>query len=137
MPQLLKHLYFRVLVGIVIGGLIGYLSPNTGVALKPLGDGFIALVKMLIGPVIFFTVVLGIVGAGDLKKVGRVGGKALIYFEVVTTFALIIGLIVVNVMKPGAGLAVATLGKPDISTYVTQGKAMSFVDFATHVVPSS
>src|SRR6185295_8776409 len=69
--------------------------------------------------------------------VGRVGGKALIYFEVVTTFALLIGLVVVNLMKPGAGLAVATLGKPDISTYVTQGKAMSFVDFATHVVPSS
>src|SRR6188768_2458157 len=103
MPQLLKHLYFRVLVGIVIGGLIGYLSPNTGVALKPLGDGFIALVKMLIGPVIFCTVVLGIAGAGDMKKVGRVGGKALIYFEVVSTVALAIGLAVAHTLRPGAG----------------------------------
>src|SRR6188768_1351126 len=103
MPQLLKHLYFRVLVGIVIGGLIGYLSPSTGVALKPLGDGFIALVKMMIAPIIFCTVVLGIAGAGDMKKVGRVGGKALLYFEVVSTFALGIGLLIAKVLKPGVG----------------------------------
>src|SRR5829696_6154203 len=94
------HLYFWVLLAIIAGGLFGYFNPARAVALKPLGDGFIALVKMLIGPVIFCTVVLGIVGAGDMKKVGRVGGKALIYFEAVSTVALMIGLIVANVIKP-------------------------------------
>ena len=84
-------LYMWVLVGILIGGTIGVLQPKTGVALKPLGDGFIALVKMMISPIIFCTVVLGIAGAGDMKKVGRVGGKALLYFEAVSTLALIIG----------------------------------------------
>src|SRR6187401_3387107 len=103
MKNLTRHLYFWVLLAILAGGTVGYLSPPTGVALKPLGDGFIALVKMLISPIIFCTVVLGIAGAGSMKKVGRVGGKALLYFEVVSTFALIIGLIVANVLKPGAG----------------------------------
>src|SRR5437773_1996910 len=103
MPRLHQHLYFRVLVAIVIGAAIGHFAPETGVKLKPLGDGFIALVRMLIGPIIFCTVVLGIAGAGDMKKVGRVGAKALIYFEVVSTLALLIGLVVVNVLRPGAG----------------------------------
>jgi len=103
MKSLTGHLYFWVLLAIVTGGTIGYVSPETGVALKPLGDGFIALVKMLIGPIIFCTVVLGIAGAGDMKKVGRVGGKALLYFEVVSTFALAIGLLVANLVRPGAG----------------------------------
>src|SRR5439155_12005866 len=89
--------------------IFGYVNPPAAVKLKPLGDGFIALVKMLISPVIFCTVVLGIAGAGNMKKVGRVGGKALIYFEVVSTFALIIGLLVVNIVKPGAGLNVLPL----------------------------
>ena len=80
MGRLTHHLYFWVLLAILAGGTVGYLSPSTGVALKPLGDGFIALVKMLIAPIIFCTVVLGIAGAGDMKKVGRVGGKALLYF---------------------------------------------------------
>ena len=103
MKRLVGHLYFWVLLAIVSGGVLGYVAPATAVKLKPLGDGFIALVKMLISPVIFCTVVLGITGAGDMKKVGRVGGKALLYFEIVSTFALIIGLVVVNVVKPGAG----------------------------------
>ena len=103
MRRLTHHLYFWVLLGILAGGTIGYVSPATGVALKPLGDGFIALVKMLIAPIIFCTVVLGIAGAGDMKKVGRVGGKALLYFEVVSTFALVIGLIVGRSIQPGAG----------------------------------
>src|SRR5919106_1353870 len=98
-----SRLYFWVLIAIVAGGIFGYVDPDRAVQLKPLGDGFIALVKMLIGPVIFCTVVLGIAGAGDMKKVGRVGGKALLYFEVVSTFALIIGLIVANLVRPGAG----------------------------------
>src|SRR5262245_16183274 len=101
--RLTGHLYFWVLLAIVAGGLLGYFSPDRAIALKPLGDGFIALVKMLISPIIFCTVTLGIAGAGDMKKVGRVGGKALLYFEAVSTLALAIGLVVVNVMQPGAG----------------------------------
>ena len=96
MKRLTGQLYFWVLVAILAGGLLGYFDPQAGTSLKPLGDGFIALVKMLISPVIFCTGVLGIAGVGDMKKVGRVGGKALIYFEVVSTLALGIGLIVMQ-----------------------------------------
>src|SRR5687768_16677478 len=96
-------LYIQVLIGIVIGGLIGYFKPAWGIELKPLGDAFVSAVKMLIGSIIFSTVVVGLAGMGDLKKIGRVGGKALIYFEVVTTFALLIGLVVANVFRPGDG----------------------------------
>src|SRR5580765_5369846 len=103
MKGVARHLYFWVVLAILAGGTFGYVNPQAAVKLKPLGDGFIALVKMLIGPVIFCTVVLGIAGAGDMKKVGRVGGKALLYFELVSTVALIIGLIVVNVIRPGGG----------------------------------
>ena len=119
MTRLTGHLYFWVLLAIVVGGTIGYVRPDVGVALKPLGDGFIALVKMLIGPVIFCTVVLGIAGAGDMKKVGRVGGKALLYFEVVSTFALVIGLVVANLIEPGAGFNVdpATLDARAVADY--------------------
>ena len=99
--------------------MLGYVDPATGVQLKPLGDGFIALVKMLISPIIFCTVVLGIAGAGTMKKVGRVGGKALIYFEVVSTFALAIGLVVANVIQPGAGFNTdpATLDANAVADY--------------------
>src|SRR5215208_7956077 len=103
MRRLTGHLYFWVLLAILAGGILGYVDPAAAVRLKPLGDGFIALVKVLIGPIIFCTVVLGIAGAGDMKKVGRVGGKALLYFEVVSTIALVIGLIVVNLLHPGSG----------------------------------
>src|SRR5512144_1139300 len=103
MKRITSHLYFWVLLAIISGGLFGYIDPARAVKLKPLGDGFIALVKMLISPVIFCTVVLGIAGAGDMKKVGRVGGKALLYFETVSTVALMIGLTIVNVLRPGAG----------------------------------
>jgi len=106
MKRLVRELYFWVLVGIFAGGFLGYADPQLAVSLKPLGDGFIALVKMLISPIIFCTVVLGIAGAGDMKKVGRVGGKALLYFEVVSTFALALGLLVVNMVQPGAGFNV-------------------------------
>src|SRR5215510_11315386 len=95
------HLYFQVLTAIVIGILLGYFDPPLGEQMKPLGDGFIKLIKMLIAPIIFCTVVHGIAGMEDLKKVGRVGLKALIYFEVVTTLALIVGLVIVNLLQPG------------------------------------
>src|SRR5262245_11982590 len=127
MKHLINQLYFWVLVAIIAGGLIGFFSPSTGVALKPLGDGFIALVRMLISPIIFCTVVLGIAGAGDMKKVGRVGGKALIYFEVVSTFALVIGIIVIGLVRPGAGFNVdpATLDANAVADYAKRATTQS------------
>jgi aerobic C4-dicarboxylate transport protein len=137
MRRLHRNLTVQVLVAITLGVLLGLLAPDTGKAMKPLGDTFVNLVKMVIAPVIFLTIVLGIANMSDLKKVGRVGGKALLYFEIVTTFALAIGLIVVNVTKPGRGLDVTALAKGDVSKFAEQGKAMSFVEFFTHIVPSS
>lgn len=137
MRNLTRHLYFWVLLAILIGGTIGYVSPATGVKLKPLGDGFIALVKMLISPIIFCTVVLGIAGAGSMKKVGRVGGKALLYFEVVSTFALIIGLIVANTIKPGAGFNAdpATLDAKAVANYAKVAESQTTTDFIMHIIP--
>ena len=135
--RLLKNLTFRVLVAIAIGVTLGIVAPDTARAMRPLGDTFIALVRMVIGPIIFLTITLGIANMNDLKKVGTVGLKAFIYFEVVTTFALAIGLVVVNVTKPGAGLDVSSMARGDVSQYAAQGKAMSFSDFLTHIVPSS
>jgi aerobic C4-dicarboxylate transport protein len=137
MRRLHHNLTFQVLVAIVLGVLLGLLSPETGKAMKPVGDTFINLVKLVIAPVIFLTIVLGIANMSDLKKVGRVGGKALLYFEIVTTFALTIGLLVVNITRPGEGLDVSSLAKGDVSRLTEQGKAMSFLDFATHIVPQS
>jgi aerobic C4-dicarboxylate transport protein len=137
MRRLYQNLTVQVLVAITLGVLLGLAAPDTGKAMKPLGDTFVNLVKMVIAPVIFLTIVLGIANMSDLKKVGRVGGKALLYFEIVTTFALAIGLIVVNVTKPGRGLDVTSLAKGDVSRLTEQGKAMSFVEFFTHIVPSS
>ena len=137
MGKLYKNLTFQVLAAIVIGVLLGAVAPDVGKQMKPLGDLFVNLVKMVIAPVIFLTIVNGIASMHDLKKVGRVGGKALLYFEVVTTFALMIGLAVVNVMRPGEGLSTAALSKADISAYVTKGQAMGMMDFVMHVIPSS
>ena len=135
--RLTGHLYFWVLLAIVAGGLYGYLDPTRAVGLKPLGDGFIALVKMLISPVIFCTVVLGIAGAGDIKKVGRVGGKALIYFEVVSTLALVIGLLVVNLVRPGAGFNVdpKTLDAGAVAAYARTAHDQTTADFLLHIIP--
>jgi aerobic C4-dicarboxylate transport protein len=137
MKNLTRHLYFWVLLAIIAGGTIGYVSPETGVKLKPLGDGFIALVKMLISPIIFCTVVLGIAGAGSMKKVGRVGGKALLYFEVVSTFALIIGLIVANLIRPGAGFNAdpASLDARAVADYAKVAQTQTTVDFVMHIIP--
>ncbi len=139
MKKLTGHLYFWVLIAILIGGTFGYLSPTDAVKLKPLGDGFISLVKMLISPVIFCTVVLGIAGAGDMKKVGRVGGKALLYFEVVSTFALAIGLVVMNFLRPGAGFNVdpATLDAKAVASYAKSAGEQSSIDFILHIIPKT
>src|SRR4051812_11490983 len=101
-----KVLYIQVLFAIIVGVLLGMFNPELGTAMKPLGDGFVKLIKMIIAPVIFCTVVAGIAGMQDMKKIGRVGGKALLYFEIVSTFALAIGLVVANLVKPGAGFNV-------------------------------
>jgi aerobic C4-dicarboxylate transport protein len=139
MKRLTGHLYFWVLLAILAGGTLGYLDPKTGASLKPLGDGFIALVKMLISPVIFCTVVLGIAGSGDMKKVGRVGGKALIYFEVVSTFALVIGLIVMHVLRPGDGFNIdpKTLDGKMVANYAKAASEQSTVDFVLHIIPKT
>ncbi|HEY6871882.1 MAG TPA: dicarboxylate/amino acid:cation symporter [Geobacteraceae bacterium] len=134
-----QHLYFQVLVAISIGVLLGYLAPETGAAMKPLGEGFIKLIKMIIAPIIFCTVVSGIAGMEDMKKVGRVGAKALLYFEVVSTLALIIGLVIVTLMQPGAGFNadVTKLDTKALATYATGAKSLSTVDFLMNIIPSS
>lgn len=137
MRRIHHNLTFQVLVAITLGVLLGLLAPDLARRMKPVGDTFVTLVKMVIAPVIFLTIVLGIANMSDLRKVGRVGGKALVYFEIVTTFALAIGLAVVNITGPGEGLDVSALAKGDVSKYAAEGKAMSFVDFVTHIVPSS
>ena len=103
---LFSHLYFQVIVAVLLGILVGFVNPHGGESLKPLGDGFIKLIRMLLAPIIFGTIVVGIAKMGNLKEVGRVGVKALVYFEVVSTLALVIGLVVVNVLKPGIGMNV-------------------------------
>src|SRR5438046_3487237 len=133
------HLYAQVLTAIVFGVLLGYFYPQLGEQMKPLGDGFIKLIKMLIAPIIFCTVVHGIASMEDMKKVGRVCLKALIYFEAVTTLALIVGLIVVNVLQPGAGMNVdpATIDTKSIQVYTTKASQQSTVDFLMHIIPNT
>ena len=135
--RITRNLTFQVLVAVALAVLLGAFYPAAGVAMKPLGDVFINLVKMIIAPIIFLTIVLGIASMHDIRKVGRVGGKAFIYFEVVTTIALAIGLLVANVTKPGAGIDVSSLAGGDISQYTMAAKQLNFVDFVTHIVPSS
>ena len=135
--QFRRNLTVQVLVAVALGILLGALAPDAGKAMKPVGDTFINLVRMVIAPIIFLTIVLGVANMQDIKKVGRVGGKAFLYFEIVTTLALAIGLTVVNITKPGAGIDVATLAKGDISKYAEAGKAMGFVEIVTHIVPPS
>jgi len=134
-----KILYVQVLFAIVLGVLLGVFYPELGTAMKPLGDGFIKLIKMIIAPVIFCTVVAGIAGMQDMKKIGRVGGKALLYFEIVSTFALAIGLVVANVLKPGAGfnVDVAHLDTKSIAQYTAKAGEQSTVDFIMHIIPNT
>jgi aerobic C4-dicarboxylate transport protein len=130
-------LYVQVLIAIVIGVLVGYYYPDLGKELKPLGDGFIALIKMMIAPVIFCTVVHGIASMGDLKKLGRVGVKTLVYFEVVSTLALVIGLIVGEVVQPGVGFNIdpATLDAKSVASYVTRAKEEGIVAHLLGIIP--
>jgi aerobic C4-dicarboxylate transport protein len=134
-----KVLYVQVLFAIIIGVLLGIYDPGIATAMKPLGDGFVKLIKMIIAPVIFCTVVAGIAGMQDMKKVGRVGGKALLYFEIVSTFALAIGLIVANLIKPGAGFNVnaATLDTHSIAQYTEKTKSLTTVDFLMNIIPNT
>jgi aerobic C4-dicarboxylate transport protein len=136
---LYKHLYAQVLFAIACGVLLGHFYPDTGAAMKPLGDAFIKLIKMMIAPIIFCTVVTGIAGMEDMKKVGRVGLKALLYFEAVSTLALIIGLAVVNTLKPGAGMNVdpATLDTRALASYTSAAKSQSTVDFLLNIIPNT
>src|SRR5215203_3122155 len=134
-----RHLYVQVLTAIVLGVLLGHFYPSLGEAMKPLGDAFIKLIKMLIAPIIFFTVVHGIASMKDMKKVGRVGLKALIYFEVVTTLALVIGLLVINLWQPGVGMNVdlSTVDTKSIATFTAKAKDQSTVAFLMDVIPST
>ena len=135
----LKVLYVQVLIAIVIGVLLGHYYPGFAVQLKPLGDGFIKLIKMMIAPIIFCTIVTGIAGMQNAKKVGRVGLKAIIYFEVVTTVALIIGLLVINVLRPGAGMNVdpASLDTRSVENFISESKNQSVGDFLLHIIPEN
>ena len=134
-----SRFYLLVLTAIVAGGLLGHVAPDIAVQLKPLGDGFISLIKMLIAPVIFLTVVLGVAGVADVKKVGRVGAKALLYFEVVSSLALVIGLLVVNTLKPGAGFDVdpATLDASAVARYAQAASEQSTVGVLLHIIPAT
>jgi aerobic C4-dicarboxylate transport protein len=137
--KLFRSLYVQVLLAIVAGVFLGWQNPELGAQLKPLGDAFIKLIKMLIGPIIFTTVVVGIAGLSDMKKVGRVGVKALIYFEVITTVALVIGLLVVNWVQPGAGINAdpATLDAKSVAQYTAAASHATTVEFLLNIIPAT
>lgn len=139
MTSLFRSLYFQVIVAIALGILLGAANPHFGAMMEPLGIGFIKLIKMLIAPVIFCTVVLGVAGVEDIKKVGRTGGLALLYFEIMSTVALVIGLAVANVLQPGSGMNAdpATLKTGPIEAYTGPGKLQSVTEFLLNVIPST
>lgn len=132
-------LYAQVIVAIVAGVVLGHFYPDTGAAMKPLGDGFIKLIKMIIAPIIFCTVVIGIAGMEDMKKVGRTGAMALFYFEIVSTLSLVLGLLMVNLLHPGKGMNIdaASLDTQGISQYMGPGKLLSTQDFLLHIIPDT
>ncbi|WP_454760277.1 C4-dicarboxylate transporter DctA [Caulobacter segnis] len=139
LKRLFSQIYIQVLIGIAIGAAIGILWPHVGAALKPVADGFIKLIKMLLAPIIFGTVVVGMARMGDLKEVGRIGVKALIYFEVLSTIALVIGLIVVNVMQPGAGLNIdaANLDGKALASFTEAAKEQGVIPFLLDIIPTT
>jgi len=136
---LYKSLYFQVITAIIIGVLLGHFYPESGAAMKPLGDSFVKLIKMMIAPIIFCTVVIGIAGMEDMKKVGKTGGMALLYFEVVSTLALIVGLVIVNIVQPGAGMHIDahSLDTKTIASYTAPGKMQTTVEFLTAIIPNT
>jgi aerobic C4-dicarboxylate transport protein len=136
---LYKSLYFQVIVAIVLGVLLGYFFPDTGTAMKPLGDGFIKLIKMIIAPIIFCTVVVGIAGMESMKTVGKTGGYALLYFEAVSTLALLVGLVIINVFQPGAGMNIdpASLDTKSVAAFAAPGKMQSTTEFLLNVIPNT
>jgi aerobic C4-dicarboxylate transport protein len=135
----LPHLYVQVLIGIAAGALLGYLAPEYGAAMKPFGDGFIKLVRMLIAPIIFTTVVVGIAQTGAMKEIGRIGVRALLYFEVVSSIALVIGLIVARTLQPGAGMNFnpATADVSAVASYTTASKNLHTTDFILNIIPDA
>ena len=142
MPKFFKSLFGQVVIALVVGIAVGVLYPQFGASLKPLGDGFIKLFKVLITPIVFCVVVLGIAGAGDLKKVGRVGLKAVIYFEVVTTIALLLGIALAYFFHPGAGMNIdpKSLDAGALSSYVdraSQVKSQGTVEFLMKLIPTT
>src|SRR5476651_1203243 len=136
---LYKSLYFQVITAIVIGVIVGNFFPNTGEAMKPLGDGFIKLIKMIIAPIIFCTVVIGIAGMEDMKKVGKTGGLALLYFEIVSGIALVVGLVIINVVQPGVGMNIdaSSLDTKGIAAYTGPGKMASTTEFLLAIIPNT
>jgi aerobic C4-dicarboxylate transport protein len=134
-----KSLYAQVITAIVIGVIIGHVWPQTGEAMKPLGDAFIKLIKMIIAPIIFCTVVVGIAGMEDMKKVGKTGGLALLYFEIVSSIALLVGLVIINVVQPGAGMNidVNSLDAKSVAAVTGSGKMQGTVDFLLAIIPST
>ncbi len=135
----LGPLWLQVLIGIALGIALGLISPHTATAMKPFGDAFVKLIRMTLAPIIFATVVVGIARMGDIKEVGRVGAKALIYFEVVSTIALLFGLIAINLLHPGRGMNIdaAKLDPQSISTYTASAKQMGVVPFLLNIIPTS
>ena len=136
---LYMSLSFQVLAGVVIAIILGYVAPSTAAAMKPLGDAFIRLITMIITLVIFCTLVTGIAGMDDMKKVGRVGGKALLYFEVVSSLALLVGLVVGNLVRPGSAFNIdpATLDAGSVAQYAGQAKAQTVTEFIVHIIPTT
>ncbi|MDM0008907.1 dicarboxylate/amino acid:cation symporter [Variovorax sp. J22G73] len=134
-----RSLYFQVITAIVLGVLLGHFWPDTGASMKPLGDGFIKLIKMIIAPIIFCTVVVGIAGMEDMKKVGKTGGLALLYFEIVSSIALVVGLVIINIVRPGAGMNVdvSQLDTKSIAAYTGPGKMQSTTDFVLNIIPNT
>jgi len=137
MKKIISNLTFQVLIAIILGVLAGVLFPAFAPSAKVISTTFVSLIQMLIAPIIFLTIVLGIASMGDIKKVGRVGGKALLYFEIVTTFALVIGVVVADLLKPGEGFIHKSLDVSKIADYKKQAAEMNWVDFFTHIVPKN
>jgi aerobic C4-dicarboxylate transport protein len=139
MRHALKSLYVQVLIGIAAGILLGFVAPEKGAAMRPLGDGFIKLVKMLIAPIVFSTVVVGIAHMGAMKEVGRIGIRALLYFEAVSTLALVIGMLVVNLLQPGSGLTLdpGSLDMKTVASYTTASKNLTTTEFILNIIPNT